>query len=84
MAGGPAPLRDPAMMSAGKVRRFAPVRAGSNTDMTLILFLIAAALVIYGIVRVVNGEVLVGILLVVAGCLVGPGGYSVFSAIPIG
>jgi hypothetical protein len=50
--------------------------------MTLILFLIAAVLVIYGIVRVVQGEVLVGILLVIAGCLVGPGGYSIFSAIP--
>lgn len=50
--------------------------------MTLILFLIAAALVIFGIVRVFQGEVLVGILLVVAGCLVGPGGYSLFGAIP--
>jgi hypothetical protein len=47
----------------------------------LILFLIAAALVIYGIVRIVQGEVLFGILLIVVGCLVGPGGYSVFGVL---
>lgn len=51
--------------------------------MTLILFLIAAVLVIYGIVRVFQGEVLVGILLVIAGCLVGPGGYSLFGTVPL-
>ena len=44
-----------------------------------ILWLIAAALVIFGIVRVVQGAVLVGILLIVAGLLVGPGGVSIFT-----
>jgi hypothetical protein len=44
---------------------------------TLILFLIAAVLVILGIVRIVRGEILLGILLIVVGCLVGPGGYSI-------
>jgi hypothetical protein len=44
---------------------------------TLILFLIAAVLVIFGIVRIVRGEILLGILLIVVGCLVGPGGYSI-------
>ena len=46
--------------------------------MTLILFLIAAVLVILGIVR---GEVLLGIVLIIVGCLVGPGGYSIFGAL---
>jgi hypothetical protein len=48
---------------------------------TLILFLIAAVLVILGIVRIVRGEVLLGIVLIIVGCLVGPGGYSIFGAL---
>jgi hypothetical protein len=55
--------------------------AGYEPGVALILFLIAAALVIYGIVRIVQGEVLFGILLIVVGCLVGPGGYSVFGVL---
>jgi hypothetical protein len=49
--------------------------------MALILWLIAAVLVILGIVRIVRGEVLLGIVLIVVGCLVGPGGYSIFGAL---
>ena len=51
--------------------------------MTLILFLIAAVLVILGIMRIVRGEVLLGIVLIVVGCLVGPGGYSLFGALTL-
>ncbi len=47
--------------------------------MSTVLWLIAVALVIFGIVRIVQGAVLVGILLVVVGLLVGPGGVSVFT-----
>lgn len=43
-----------------------------------LLWLIAAVLVIWGILTIVRGEILLGIGLVVVGCLVGPGGYSVF------
>lgn len=46
--------------------------------MYLLLWLVAAALVIYGIITVVRGAVLVGILLIVLGLLVGPGGVSIF------
>jgi hypothetical protein len=52
--------------------------------MLLILWLIAAVLVIYGIVRIVRGELLLGLVLIVIGCLVGPGGVSIFSLIPAG
>ena len=52
--------------------------------MTLILFLIAAALVIYGLVRIFQGEVLVGIVLIIVGLLVGPGGYSIFGVLTPG
>ena len=44
-----------------------------------ILWLIAAALVIYGIVTIVRGQVLMGVVLIVVGCLVGPGGASIFA-----
>lgn len=47
--------------------------------MHLILWLIAAALVIYGIVTAIRGQVLLGIGLIVLGCLVGPGGVSLFT-----
>jgi hypothetical protein len=50
--------------------------------MEFILWLIAVVLVIVGIVRIVRGDVLVGAVLIVAGLLVGPGGVSIFSAIP--
>jgi hypothetical protein len=47
--------------------------------MTLLLFIIAAVLVIAGIVSLVRGELLWGIVLIVVGLAVGPGGYSIFS-----
>ena len=47
--------------------------------MDLILWIIAAVLVIGGIVALVRGQVLWGIVLIVVGLIVGPGGVSVFS-----
>ncbi|HEX5986114.1 MAG TPA: GPGG-motif small membrane protein [Nocardioides sp.] len=47
--------------------------------MTFILWLIAVALVIYGIITLVRGGVLMGIVLIVLGLLVGPGGVSIFT-----
>jgi hypothetical protein len=47
--------------------------------MTFILWLIAVVLVISGIVTLVRGQMLFGILLIVVGLLVGPGGVSIFS-----
>jgi hypothetical protein len=49
---------------------------GGNTD--TILWIIAAVLVIAGIVALVRGSVLVGIALIIIGLLVGPGGVSIF------
>jgi len=46
--------------------------------MTTILFIIAAVLVIAGIVSLVRGSVLPGIVLIIIGLLVGPGGVSIF------
>jgi hypothetical protein len=47
--------------------------------MTLILWLIAVVLVVGGIVTLVRGQVLFGILLIIVGLLVGPGGVSIFT-----
>ena len=43
-----------------------------------VLWIIAAILVIAGIIVMINGSIIFGIVLIVLGCLVGPGGYSIF------
>jgi hypothetical protein len=43
-----------------------------------LLWVLAAILVIAGIIALFRGGVLVGIVLIIVGCLVGPGGASVF------
>jgi hypothetical protein len=47
--------------------------------MQFLLWILAVILVIAGIVNLVRGAVLVGIVLIVLGLLVGPGGVSVFT-----
>jgi hypothetical protein len=47
--------------------------------MTFILWLLAVIIVIAGIVTLVRGRVLFGILLIILGLLVGPGGVSIFN-----
>ncbi|MEO5899727.1 MAG: GPGG-motif small membrane protein [Ilumatobacteraceae bacterium] len=44
-----------------------------------ILWVIAAILVIVGIVQLFQGQILFGVALIVIGCIVGPGGYSLFA-----
>jgi hypothetical protein len=52
-------------------------KGSRNTD--TILWIIAAVLVIAGVVSLLRGAVIVGIALIVLGLLVGPGGVSIFS-----
>jgi hypothetical protein len=47
--------------------------------MATLLWILAVVLVIVGIVYAVRGEVVLGIVLIVVGLLVGPGGVSVFT-----
>ena len=42
------------------------------------LWVIAAILVIVGIVQLIQGQIILGVVLIIIGCLVGPGGYSIF------
>ena len=46
--------------------------------MHTILWIIAVILVISGIVTIIRGGLLFGIVLIVLGLLVGPGGVSIF------
>ncbi len=47
--------------------------------MELLLWAIAVVLVVSGVVVLIRGQMLYGILLIVAGFLVGPGGVSILS-----
>lgn len=47
--------------------------------MALLLWILAVVLVVSGIVTLVRGQMLYGIVLIVVGLLVGPGGVSVFT-----
>ncbi|HVT75820.1 MAG TPA: GPGG-motif small membrane protein [Acidimicrobiales bacterium] len=44
----------------------------------MLLWLIAVAIAIAGVVQVIQGQILFGIVLFIVACLVGPGGYSIF------
>ena len=46
--------------------------------MTPVLWLLAAVLVISGILAIIRKQVMWGIVLIVVGLLVGPGGVSIF------
>jgi hypothetical protein len=43
-----------------------------------VLWIIAVILAIVGIVQLIQGQIILGIVLIVLACLVGPGGYSLF------
>jgi hypothetical protein len=47
--------------------------------MIFVLWILAVILVISGIVTIVRGGLLLGIVLIIVGLLVGPGGVSLFT-----
>jgi hypothetical protein len=53
--------------------------ANNNGGLQTVLWIAAAVLVIAGIVTLVRGAVLYGVILIVIGLLVGPGGVSIFT-----
>jgi hypothetical protein len=54
-------------------------RGGHDEHMAFVLWLLAVILVVAGIVSLLRGAVMAGLLLIVVGLLVGPGGVSVFT-----
>jgi len=47
--------------------------------MDFILWILAVVLVISGISKIVKGDILLGVVFIVVGLLVGPGGTSIFN-----
>ena len=47
--------------------------------MATLLWILAVVLVVAGIVAIVRGQLVWGIVLIVVGLLVGPGGVSIFT-----
>jgi hypothetical protein len=54
-------------------------RSWREVELATLLWLIAVVLVVAGIVTLIRGQVLLGIVLIVVGLLVGPGGVSIFT-----
>ncbi|HEU4355451.1 MAG TPA: GPGG-motif small membrane protein [Actinomycetota bacterium] len=53
--------------------------AAANGGAATLLWILAAILVIAGIVTLIRGGVLAGVVLIIVGLLVGPGGVSLFA-----
>jgi hypothetical protein len=47
--------------------------------MAALLWILAVVLVIAGIVTLIRGQILLGVILIVVGLFVGPGGVSLFT-----
>ena len=47
--------------------------------MITLLWILAVILVIAGVVTILRGQLLLGIVLIIVGLLVGPGGVSIFT-----
>jgi len=48
--------------------------------MSFVLWIIAVVIAIVGIVQLFQGQFILGIVLIIVACLVGPGGYSIFKS----
>ena len=47
--------------------------------MNVVLWVAAVILAVVGIIQLLQGQILLGIVLIIAAFLVGPGGYSIFN-----
>lgn len=46
---------------------------------TRVLWIVAVIIAVIGVVQLVQGQIWLGIILLVGACVVGPGGFSLFS-----
>jgi hypothetical protein len=60
-------------------RWFEPYRDGYRYGMEFLLWILAVVLVVAGIVALFRRQLLWGIVLIIIGFLVGPGGVSIFT-----
>jgi hypothetical protein len=77
LATGTGVVREARGINCRAAGRFRYVEKG--TAMLLVLWIIAAILVVSGVVSLVRGQLLMGAALIVVGLLVGPGGVSIFT-----
>lgn len=75
----PDTLGNPTTCTNSGPGRFAVPHRRVSVGMTFLLWLLAVILVIVGLVQLIQGQILLGIVLIVAGFAVGPGGWSVFN-----
>jgi len=54
-------------------------RSGIPDDMELLLWILAVVLVVAGVLALFRRQILWGVVLIVVGLLVGPGGVSIFT-----
>jgi len=47
--------------------------------MAFVLWILAVILVIAGIVQLIQGQIALGVILIIVGLAVGPGGWSIFN-----
>jgi hypothetical protein len=50
-----------------------------EVTMTMLLWILAVLIGIWGVVTLIRGQVLLGIVLIIVAFLVGPGGVSIFT-----
>ena len=55
------------------------IAAEREVTMTMLLWILALLIGIWGVVTLIRGQVLLGIILIIVAFLVGPGGVSVFN-----
>jgi hypothetical protein len=67
------------MVMTDRARRRPGARSEGDAAMLTLLWILAVILVIFGIVSIVRGQLLWGIVLIIIGLLVGPGGVSIFN-----
>ncbi|MGQ0846839.1 MAG: GPGG-motif small membrane protein [Sporichthyaceae bacterium] len=48
--------------------------------MSFLLWILAVVLVVFGVVNLLQGAVVFGLILLLVGLAIGPGGYSIFNA----
>lgn len=53
---------------------------GQFSDMGFLLWIVAVLLVVGGAINLMQGQILFGVVLIVVGLAVGPGGYSIFNS----
>jgi hypothetical protein len=48
--------------------------------MGFLLWILSVILVVYGVVNMIQGALLFGLVLLIVGLAIGPGGYSIFNS----